>query len=92
MNKKNELILFCRNIKMLREEYNISKEEMAKILGISQKTLSLIENDIIIPQLSLKVVFRTARYFGIEPAYLFHEDKIKTFLESDVFRDKFVNK
>ncbi len=92
MQNKNEFLIFCKNIRLLREKYNFSKKEMAKILGISEKTLSLIENDIVIERLSSKVIFRTARYFGIQPAYLFHEEKIKTFLESEVFQDKFVNK
>ncbi len=91
MKNKNEFLIFSDNIRLLRVKYNISKREMAKILGVSVKTLSLIENDVI-PRISVEVVFKTARYFGIQPAWLFQEEKIKTFLESDVFRDKFVNK
>ena len=91
MKNKNEFLIFCNNIRLLREKYNISKKEMSKILGVSVKTLSLIENDVI-PKISVEVVFRTAWYFGIQPAWLFQEEIIKTFLESGVFQDKFVNK
>ena len=90
MKNKNEFLIFCNNIRLLRETYNISKKEMLK-LGVSVKTLSLIENDVI-PKISVEVVFRTAWYFGIQPAWLFQEEIIKTLLESVVFQDKFVNK
>lgn len=68
----NELICtefknFMRNIVFLRETNKLSKRKMAKILGISVKSLNKIENGESMPDISVEVVFNIYNYFGILP-------------------------
>ena len=67
----DEIILFCENIKRLRKREKLSKKEMAKVLGISVKSLNLLENGQIPPRLSCKILFAVHRQFGILPKDLF---------------------
>lgn len=71
MKKESESLIFCENIKMLREKENLSKAKMAKILGISVNTLTVIEKGILPQRLSCNVLFRIHQYFGIIPKDMF---------------------
>ncbi|MBQ7010141.1 MAG: helix-turn-helix transcriptional regulator [Clostridia bacterium] len=68
---ENEIKTFCNNVKKLREIHKISKQQMAKILGISVRTLTSIENGIIPPRASVDIIFNLCSYFPITPNELF---------------------
>ena len=68
---QGEMDTFCRNVKILREQYNLSKKEMAKIAGIGAASLAKIEQGIIPPRVSASIVIKLARHFGIKAHKLF---------------------
>ena len=53
------------NILYLRKSNNISKKEMAEILGIGISSLSKIEKGILPPRLSVEILFKIKNCFGI---------------------------
>lgn len=64
-----------KNIKRLREQHNLSQEELAKIAGVSDKAVSTWENDIKTPRMG--AIQKIADHFGI--------------LKSDIIEDVKVN-
>lgn len=59
---------FTQIFKELREEKELSQEELSKKLGIHQKTISRWERGIQLPNIeSLEVL---ARFFGVTAGYL----------------------
>lgn len=70
INTNDNLMEFLsHNVLYLRKTHNITKKEMAKILGIGIKTLSKIEQGILPPRLSVEVLFRIRDYFGISLSF-----------------------
>ncbi len=69
--KKLETRIFCENVKYLRAVNELSKSEMAQILGISVKSLTSIEEGVVPPRLSCDVVFKIQDRFGIAPTNMF---------------------
>lgn len=69
----DEVLLFCENVKKLREIEKISKTKMAKKLEISVYQLSKIENGIIPPRLDISIVVKISKLYEIEPSKLFEE-------------------
>ncbi len=68
MNKSanNEAITYLAyNVSYLRRKHNITKNDMAKILGIGIKSLNRIEQGILPPRLSVEILFNIREYFGI---------------------------
>lgn len=61
-----------KNIKTLREQHNMSQEELGKIAGVTDKAVSTWENDIKIPRMG--AIQRIADYFGIRKSNII-EDK-----------------
>ena len=59
---------FCANVKTLRKKYGLSKEEMAKILHIGAKSLTIIESGTLPVRLSANIVIQIYRSFGILPS------------------------
>ena len=57
MNKDIYISNFCSNVKRLRKDNGLSKQEMAKILGIGTKSLSMIEQGTLPKQLSVDITF-----------------------------------
>ena len=64
-------ILFCYNVKRLRDEHNLSKKQMAKIMGVGTKTLTSIENGAIPPRASAEIILKICDHFSISPQKLF---------------------
>jgi len=62
---------FCKNIKLIRETHNLSKKKMAECCGISVYSLNKIEQGILPPRLSYKVLVRLHNNFGIDLDSLF---------------------
>ncbi len=71
MYTEKELARFCRNIMNLRKIHGLSKAKMAVILGISCKTLEILESGTIPKRLSCEVIVNAANYFNISPHQLF---------------------
>ncbi len=70
---KQEIENFAHNVRFLREKHNLSKTEMADILGISFNSLNKIETGQIPKRLSVGVVFRIEQYFGVKCHLLFQK-------------------
>lgn len=69
--KKQDEEIFCNNIRVLRRQHKLKKEEMARILHISVSSLSKLEAGRIPPRLSVEVIFFIYQYFHIRPADMF---------------------
>lgn len=70
---KDETKIFCENIKKLRKKNGLSQKEMAQKLDISVKSLSTLEKGAIPSRLSVSIVFKIYKIFGIKPAQMFAE-------------------
>ena len=70
---KNDVLIFCRNIKKLRILNNISQREMAKSLGIGKNSIVKIEKGILPPRLSLEILPKLYEWYGITVSALFKE-------------------
>lgn len=57
-----------KNIKYLREKKNLSQKEFAKILNISNSTLSQYESNVRVPSDDIKI--KIANYFNVSLDYL----------------------
>ena len=68
--EKNKLSILCKNIKFLREKNNLTKAAMARVLQISVKSLSKIEQGNFPPRISCEILFRLHFAFGIAPTDL----------------------
>jgi len=68
---QKEIDVFCRNVKILRERYGLSKKEMARILEIGAASLTEIGQGIIPHRASTNIIIKLSQYFSIEPHRLF---------------------
>ena len=75
---REEIAVFCQNIKILREKYDLSKKEMAKILGIGVAGLKKLEQGIISPRASVEIIFNLSRHFKVKPNKLFISLQVKS--------------
>ena len=64
---RNDIQIFCDNIKLLRQRNNLTKTEMCKILRISNHSLQMIESGVLPPRMSCEVLIRACRYFSVSP-------------------------
>lgn len=71
MTTKDEWENFSQNIRRTREKDGLSKARMAKILGVSPRTLAKLEAGILPPRVSVDIVFRLAGYCGKNPCEVF---------------------
>lgn len=60
-----ELGEFMRNVAALRKNNGLSKRRMAALLGVSVRTLNMLESGVFPPRLRVDVVFRIQKHFGI---------------------------
>ena len=65
MNNMASVFIFFENIRYLRKKHRLTQKQMAEILGIGIKSLSLIERGILPPRLSGAVLLRAEEYFKI---------------------------
>lgn len=56
---------FVRNTIWLRKHFSLSKKKMAEILGISVSTLTEIEKGNMPDEVTVEVLFKAEKYFGI---------------------------
>lgn len=64
---KKQLKNLVYNIKCLRKEHKLSKEEMAKLLNITSETIATIEKGEIPSDLTIDVLFTIWKIFGVHP-------------------------
>ncbi len=64
--KENYQSLFLENIKWLRAHYSITEKEMSEKLGIGKRTLKIIESGEFPERLSVSVLFRIEKHFGVQ--------------------------
>ena len=69
--KKQEEEIFCNNIRVLRHQHKLKKQDMARILHIGVPSLSKLEAGEMPPRLSTEVLFFIYDYFHIRPADMF---------------------
>ena len=70
---KKEFAVFAHNVIWLRNQNKLSKIKMASIMGVCVESLNKIEKGILPPRMSVEVVFRISKAFGIYPHELFRE-------------------
>ena len=68
-----EIKQFVVNIVYLRKRHNLSKKEMAQILGIGIGSYNKLEQGIFPERLAVDVIFNISDYFKIPPAHLFEK-------------------
>lgn len=71
MTVREEMAIFCANLKHLREKEGLTHKEMAACLGIGVETLKRLERGEIPPRVSVEVIFRASTVFGLHPKELF---------------------
>ncbi len=71
MTHKKYTAALCYNIKQLRLTNQLSKRKMARLLGISTRSLTMIERGEIPPRLTCKILFQVCGTFYITPDRLF---------------------
>lgn len=71
MKSEDQLLTLCQNIRYLRKINGLSKTKMARILGISVRTLTKLEQGIFPPQLGCEVLWRTGSHFRVPLHKLF---------------------
>lgn len=60
--------MFGDNLSLLRKEKNMEQMLLAKVLGVSQQTISRWENNVVEPD--IKSLIKIADYFDVTTDYL----------------------
>lgn len=63
--------IFCENVRWLAEQHNLTNQEMASAMHISEPMLLRIINHEMPQQLCVNVILTTATHFGYELSTLF---------------------
>lgn len=62
---------FCANVKLLKEQNGLNREEMAEICGIDVPDLIQIEQGYLPKNIKVDIAIRLFRYFNLSPEELF---------------------
>ena len=73
MDIKEQIKIFCTNLKSLRKRNGLTYDEMAKILKISPENLEMVENGIFPDDVPFDIVFYIQRHFGVSVQMIFKE-------------------
>lgn len=65
MGVSRESQFFCSNIRFLRKKYHLSKKSMAMLVGISLRSLGLIESGIMPDRVTADALIRLHRVFDL---------------------------
>ena len=76
-----------KNIRLLREQNNMSQEEFGRIAGVTDKAVSTWEDDTKIPRMG--AIQRISDYFGIRKSDIIEENNI---LESKMLHRELTEK
>lgn len=71
MKNNCEIVIFGQNLKKIRKAKGLSIKSMAKILGIGERSLSLIEGGFLPPRLDVSILFKIYSEFGVSPSEIF---------------------
>ena len=71
MENSKDIVIFCQNVKILRERNGLSRKEMAEIMGIGLKSLDKLEQNILPSRITVSAIKRLSQYFKIKPHELF---------------------
>jgi transcriptional regulator with XRE-family HTH domain len=71
MAERDDTMIFCENIKRIREENHLSHAEMGKRLRVGKDTVITLESGVIPSRLSCAILFRIQEEFGIHPKDMF---------------------
>ena len=73
MSNQDEILVFGENVKKLRKKENLSKKEMAEIMGVGVRSVTMLENGVLPLRLDVKALQRLSFRFGIKIEDLFSE-------------------
>ena len=73
MSNQDEILVFGENVKKLRKKENLSKKEMADIMGVGVRSVTMLENGVLPLRLDVKALQRLSLRFGIKIEDLFSE-------------------
>ena len=87
-----------KNLKALRNEFNISQQQLADAIGVSQQSVNKYENQDVEPDIA--ILIKIAEYFSVSVDYLIGRIPSRTFVVSSLSKDektilskyKFLNK
>lgn len=71
MKSEDQFLILCENLRHLRKANGFFKTKMARVLGISVKTLNELERDTLPPRLGCEALWRTSDYFQVPLHTLF---------------------
>lgn len=71
MTSETEIFILCENIKRLRKKERLSKKEMARIMGIGIRSVTMLENGMLPVRMEAETLWRLKLHFGISIEYLF---------------------
>ena len=74
MKTKKEIQAFCKNVKVLRTSFKLSKKSMSKILGIGISSLNKIESGVLPPRLNCDILIKIYATFKVPPSKLFSRE------------------
>lgn len=68
---RNEIEAFCGNVRRLRAENGLSKEEMAEVMDVDNKTLNELEEGRLPHTLGVEVLVHLSQHFSLTVDQLF---------------------
>lgn len=66
MTQYDEILTLFRNLRLLRQQYGLTEQEMAAILHIGVHTLDRLEHDDLPPRMRCDFLFYASEHFHIE--------------------------
>lgn len=76
--KDNEIIIFSRNLRFIKDKYKLTQKQMAEICGIGMVSMSKLLKNELPPRVGVECLFRLSKYFEVEIKDLFCKDFFKT--------------
>ena len=67
MSSKDDFQNICANIRYLRASHGLSRTVMARKLGITVKTLDLLESGIMPRRCTVRLLFNIQKNFAVSP-------------------------
>ena len=65
MNDQTEISILCENVKRLRKRENLSKKEMARLMGIGVRSITMLENGVLPIRMKANALWYLKWRFGI---------------------------
>lgn len=74
MKPDEYILLFCRNIRFLRQKYRLSLESMAMLLEIRQEAMEQMEKGNLLPEVEVSALLRASQVFSLSPSTILETD------------------